>query len=118
VLKRELGILAGRDRGIWIMTPGLGARTEKLAKPVRFCGRNGVAGYGNCLHVISVRLDSKHPPERHTVPLGIAEARTRVLAASDFITPRGDSLSYVYSLPQALTNRSSQRLAAARSALL
>src|SRR5439155_18830340 len=46
--------------------------------------RNGVAGYGNCLHVISVRAWLQAPARTAQGALGIAQARTRVLAASRF----------------------------------
>ena len=52
-------------------------------------------------------LDSKHPPERHTVHLVIAQARTRVLAASRF-HHSARRLSVICVLTSAALNQSLQ----------
>src|SRR5262249_19826334 len=46
--------------------------------------RIGVAGYGSCRHVISVRARPQTPARTAHGALGTAQARTRVLAASRF----------------------------------
>src|SRR2546421_10605874 len=52
--QERMGILAGRDRasGLRPLARGPGRRNWQAGSLLR---RNGVAGYGDCLHVISVR---------------------------------------------------------------
>src|SRR6266699_6987690 len=78
--------------------------------------RNGVAGYGNCLHVISVRAGLQAPARTAHGALGIAQARTRVLAASRFHHSARRLVVICVLISAALINRSGRRLPAARSA--
>src|SRR5712672_218155 len=68
--------------------------------------RNGVAGYGNCLHVISVRAGLQAPARTARGALGIAQARTRVLAASRFHHSARRLAVICVLTSAALTNRS------------
>ena len=80
--------------------PWLGAQDGNIGKPVRF----SVESESPDVAVVSMSypfvLDSKHPPERHTVHLVLRKREHECWQLQDFITPRGDSLAYVYSLPQ------------------
>ena len=57
---------------------------DGIGKPVRFSVETGVAGYGNCLLVISVRAVLQDPPAHEHGALGVLRSQTRVLAASRF----------------------------------
>ncbi len=86
--------------GIWITTPGWKAQDGEIGKPVRFSVETESPDTAIVSMSYPFVLDSKHPPERHTVHLVLRKREHECWQVQDFITPRGDSLSYVYSLPQ------------------
>ena len=54
LLKREWAYSKG-EVGHLDYDPWLGGQDGEIGKPGSLLRRNGVAGYGNCLHVISIR---------------------------------------------------------------
>jgi hypothetical protein len=99
LLKREWEYSKG-EIGHLDNDPGLGGQDGKSGKPVRF----SVETESPDLAIVSMSypfvLDSKHSSERHTVHLVLRKREHECWQLQDFITPRGDSLCYVYSLPQ------------------
>jgi hypothetical protein len=86
--------------GTWITTPGLEGQDGEIGKPVRFSVETESPDTAIVSMSYSFVLDSKHPPERHTVHLILRKREHECWQLQDFITPSGDSLAYVYSLPQ------------------
>src|SRR5262245_42372221 len=103
-----MGIFERRDRasGLRSLAWRPGRKNWQAGSLLR---RNGVAGYGNCLHVISVRARPQAPARTAHGALGIAQARTRVLAASRFHYAARRLAGVCVFTSAALTNRSSQR---------
>src|SRR6266576_6953009 len=112
-----MGIFEWRDRASGLR-PLAWRPGRRIGKPVRFSVETESPDTAIVSMSYPFVLDSKHPPERHTVHLVLRKREHECWQLQDFITPRGDSRSYVYSLPQPLTNRSSRRLPAPRSAFL
>ncbi len=86
LLKREWAYSNG-EIGHLDYDPWLGGQDGEIGKPVRFSVETESPDTAIVSMSYPFVLDSKHPPERHTVhlgALGIAQARTRVLAASRF----------------------------------
>ena len=89
-------------------TPEFGALLKKewayskgeIGKPVRF----SVETESPNMAVVSMSypfvLDPKRPPERHTAHLVLRKREHECWHLHDFITPLGESLSYVYSAAQ------------------
>src|SRR5437773_5931406 len=97
--RRNGHIRRGRS-GIWITTLGLEPRTEKLAS--RFASPSKRSRRIRQLSPCSYPyvLDPKRPPERHTAHLVLRKREHECWHLHDFITPLGESLSYVYSAAQ------------------
>src|SRR5438094_5836304 len=110
-----MGIFEWRDRasGLRPLAWRPGRRNWQADSLFR---RDGVAGYGNCFLVISVRAWLQAPARTAHGALGIAQARKRVLAASRFHHSARRLAGICVLTSAALTNRSSRRLPAARSA--
>gem|GEM_PF-808382 len=96
LLKKEWAYSKG-EVGHMDYDPWLGAQDGKIGKPVRF----SVETESPDTVVISMSypyvLDPKRPPERHTVHLVLRKREQDCWHLQDFITPKGESLSYVYS---------------------
>ena len=99
LLKREWAYSNG-EIGHLDYDPWLGGQDGEIGKPVRFSVETESPGTAIVSMSYPLTLDSKHPPERHTVHLILRKREHECWQLQDFITPRGDSLSYVYSLPQ------------------
>jgi len=97
---RGNGHIRTESSDIWITIPGLEARTEKIGKPVRFSVETESPDSAIVSMSYPFVLDSKRPPERHTVHLVLRKREHECWQLQDFITPRGDSLAYMYLLPQ------------------
>ena len=99
LLKREWEYSNG-EIGHLDYDPWLGGQDGEISKPVRF----SVETESPEMAIVSMSypfvLDPKRPPERHTAHLILRKREHECWQLQDFITPRGDSLSYVYSLPQ------------------
>ena len=99
LLKKEWGYSKG-EIGHLDYDPWLGAQDGKIGKPVRFSVESELPDTAVVAMSYPFVLDPKHPPERHTVHLVLRKREHECWQLQDFITPRGDSLAYVYSLPQ------------------
>lgn len=99
LLKREWDYAKG-EIGHLDYDPWLGAQDGEIGKPVRFSVETESPDTAIVSMSYPFVLDSKHPPERHMVHLVLRKREHECWQLQDFITPRGDSLSYVYSLPQ------------------
>ena len=99
VLKREWAYSQG-EIGHLDYDPWLGGQDGEIGKPVRFSVETESPDTAIVSMSYPFVLDSKHPPERHTVHLVLRKREHECWQLQDFITPRGDSLAYVYSLPQ------------------
>jgi len=99
LLKREWEYSNG-EIGHLDYDPWLGGQDGEIGKPVRFSVETESPDTAIVSMSYPFVLDSKHPPERHTVHLVLRKREHECWQLQDFITPRGDSLSYVYSLPQ------------------
>jgi hypothetical protein len=99
LLKKEWAYSNG-EVGHMDYDPWLGAQDGKIGKPVRF----SVETESPDIAVVSMSypyvLDPKRPPERHTVHLVLRKREHECWHLHDFITPLGESLSYVYSAAQ------------------
>ena len=96
LLKKEWAYSKG-EVGHFDYDPWLGAQDGKIGKPVRFSVETEKPDMAIVSMSYPYVLDSKHPPERHTVHLILRKREHECWHLQDFITPRGDSLSYVYS---------------------
>jgi len=96
LLKKEWAYSKG-EVGHFDYDPWLGAQDGEIGKPVRF----SVESESPDIAIVSMSypyvLDPKHPPERHTVHLILHKGEHECWHLHDFITPLGDSLSYVFS---------------------
>ncbi len=117
LLKREWAYSNG-EIGHLDYDPWLGGQDGEIGKPVRFSVETESPDTAIVSMSYPFVLDSKHPPERHTVALGTAQARTPVLAASRFHHFARRLAVICVLTSAALTNRSSRRLPAARSGFL
>jgi hypothetical protein len=99
LLKREWEYSKG-EVGHLDYDPWLGGQDGEIGKPVRFSVETESPDTAIVSMSYPFVLDSKHAPERHTVHLVLRKREHECWQLQDFITPRGDSLSYVYSLPQ------------------
>ena len=99
LLKREWEYSKG-EVGHLDYDPWLGGQDGEISKPVRFSVETESPDTAIVSMSYPFVLDSKHAPERHTVHLVLRKREQECWQLQDFITPRGDSLSYVYSLPQ------------------
>ncbi|HYK50863.1 MAG TPA: hypothetical protein VEU94_14140, partial [Terriglobales bacterium] len=99
LLKREWEYSKG-EIGHLDYDPWLGGQDGEIGKPVRFSVETESPDTAIVSMSYPFVIDSKHPPERHTVHLVLRKREHECWQLQDFITPRGDSLSYVYSLPQ------------------
>jgi hypothetical protein len=95
LLKKEWAYSKG-EVGHFDYDPWLGAQDGKIGKPVRF----SVESESPDMAVVSMSypyLLPEHPPERHTAHLVLHKREHECWQLHDFITPLGESLSYVYS---------------------
>jgi hypothetical protein len=96
LLKKEWAYSKG-EVGHMGYDPWLGAQDGEIGKPVRF----SVETESPDMAVVSMSypfvLDPKRPPERHTAHLVLRKREHECWHLHDFITPLGESLSYVYS---------------------
>ena len=99
LLKREWAYSNG-EIGHLDYDPWLGGQDGEIGKPVRFSVETESPDTAIVSMSYPFVLESKHPAERHTVHLILRKREHECWQLQDFITPRGDSLSYVYSLPQ------------------
>ena len=99
LLKREWEYSNG-EIGHLGYDPWLGGQDGEIGKPVRF----SVETESPDMAVVSVSypyvLDSKHPPEPHAAHLVLRKREHECWHLHDFITPLGESLSYLYSSGQ------------------
>ena len=99
LLKREWAYSKG-EIGHLDYDPWLGGQDGEIGKPVRF----SVETESPDIAVVSMSypyvLDSKRLSERHTVHLILRKREHECWHLHDFITPLGESLSYVYSAAQ------------------
>jgi len=99
LLKKEWAYSKG-EVGHIDYDPWLGAQDGEIGKPVRF----SVETESPNMAVVSMSypyvLDPKRPPERHTAHLVLRKREHECWHLHDFITPRGESLSHVYSAAQ------------------
>jgi len=105
LLKREWKYSNG-EIGHLDYDPWLGGQDGEIGKPVRFSVETESPDTAIVSMSYPFVLDPKHPPERHTVALGIAQARTRVLATSRFHHSARRLAVICVLTSAALTNRS------------
>ena len=98
LLKKEWAYSKG-EVGHMDYDPWLGAQEGEIGKPVRFSAETESPDTAVVAMSYAFVLDSKHPSKPHTVHL-VLKREHECWQLQDFITPRGDSLLYVYSLPQ------------------
>ena len=99
LLKREWAYSNG-EIGHLDYDPWLGGQDGKIGKPVRFSVETESPDTAIVSMSYPFVLDTKRAPERQTVHLVLRKIVHECWQLQDFITPRGDSLAYVYSLPQ------------------
>jgi len=99
LLKREWAYSNG-EIGHLDYDPWLGGQDGKIGKPVRISVETESPDTAIVSMSYPFVLEPKRPPERHTVHLVLRKREHECWQLQDFITPRGDSLAYVYSLPQ------------------
>jgi hypothetical protein len=99
LLKREWAYSNG-EIGHLDYDPWLGAQDGEIGKPVRFSVETESPDTAIVAMSYPFVLEAKRPSERHTVHLILRKREHECWQLQDFITPRGDSLAYVYSLPQ------------------
>jgi hypothetical protein len=96
LLKKEWAYSKG-EVGHFDYDPWLGAQDGEIGQPVRF----SVESESPDMAIVSMSypyvLDPKRRPERHTVHLILRKLEHECWHLHDFITPLGESLSYVYS---------------------
>jgi hypothetical protein len=96
LLKKEWAYSKG-EVGHFDYDPWLGAQDGEIGKPVRFA----VETESPDMAIVSMSypyvLDPKRPPEQHTAHLVLRKQEHECWHLHDFITPLGESLSYVYS---------------------
>jgi hypothetical protein len=99
LLKRERAYSNG-EIGHVDYDPWLGGQDGEIGKPVRFSVETESPDMAIVSMSYPLVLDPKRPPERHTVHLILRKLGRECWQLQDFITLRGDSLAYVYSLPE------------------
>lgn len=99
LLKKEWAYAKG-EVGHMDYDPWLGAQDGKIGKPVRFSVESELPDVVIVAMSYPYVLDPKRPSERHTVHLVLHKGEQDCWHLQDFITPAGDSLSYVYSAPE------------------
>ena len=99
LLKKEWAFSNG-EVGHLDVDPWLGAQDGKIGKPIRFSLESESPDTAVVAMSYPFVLDAKHPPKRHTVHLVLRKGDHECWHLHDFITPGGESLSYVYSAPQ------------------
>src|SRR5262249_41728154 len=77
--------------------PWLGAQDGELGKPVRFSVEMESPDTADVALSYPLVLDSKRPPPPHTAALVVRTREHACWHLQDFITPKGESLSYVFS---------------------
>ena len=80
--------------------PWLGAQDGEIGKPVRFSVESESPDTAVVAMSYPYVLDPKRPPEWHTVHFVLRKREHECWQLNDFITPLGESLSYVYSAPE------------------
>src|SRR5882762_563626 len=96
LLKKEWAYSKG-EVGHMDYDPWLGAQEREIGKPVRFSVESESPDTAVVAMSYPFVLDSKHPSERHTAHLVLRRKEHECWQLHDFITPLGESLSYVYS---------------------
>lgn len=99
LLKREWAYSNG-EIGHLDYDPWLGGQDGEIGKPVRFSVETESPDTAIVAMSYPFVFGSKHPPKQHTVHLVLLKREHECWKLQDFITPRGDSLAYLYSLPQ------------------
>ena len=99
LLKREWAYSNG-EIGHLDYDPWLGAQDGEIGKPVRFSVETESPDTAIVSMSYPFVLEPKRAAERHMVHLILRKREHECWQLQDFITPRGDSLAYVYSLPQ------------------
>jgi hypothetical protein len=99
LLKKEWAYAKG-EVGHMDYDPWLGAQDGEIGKPVRFSVESELPDTAVVAMSYPYVLDPKHPPARHTVHLVLRKEEHGCWRLHDFITPLGESLSYVYSAPE------------------
>ena len=77
--------------------PWLGVQEGEIGKPVRFSVESESPDTAGVAMSYPFVLDPKRPSELHTAHLVIRKQEHECWHLHDFITPLGESLSYVYS---------------------
>jgi hypothetical protein len=99
LLKREWKYSNG-EIGHLDYDPWLGGQIGDIGKPVHFSVETETPDTAIVSMTYPFVLYPKHPPTRHTAHLVLRKREHECWQLQDFITPRGDSLSYIYSLPE------------------
>jgi hypothetical protein len=99
LLKKEWAYSKG-EVGHIDYDPWLGAQDGEISKPIRFSVETESPDTAVVAMSYPFVLDPKKPPERHTVHLILRKREHECWHLHDFITPRGESLSCVYSAAQ------------------
>ena len=99
LLKKEWAYAKG-EVGHLDYDPWLGAQDGEIGKPIRFSVETESPDMAVVAMSYPFVLEPNRPPERHTVHLVLRKREHECWQLHDFITPRGESLSCVYSLPQ------------------
>ncbi|HEU0208087.1 MAG TPA: hypothetical protein VFQ78_03830 [Candidatus Udaeobacter sp.] len=99
LLKKEWAYSKG-EVGHMDYDPWLGGQDGKIGKPVHFSVETESPDVAIVSMSYSYILDRKGPPERHAVHLVLHKREHDCWYLHDFITPLGESLSYVYSAAQ------------------
>src|SRR6266487_1279692 len=99
LLKKEWAYSKG-EVGHMDYDPWLGAQEGEIGKPVRFSVETESPDRAVVSMSYPYVLDPKRPPEQHTAHLVLRKREHECWHLHDFITPLGESLSYVYSAAQ------------------
>jgi hypothetical protein len=99
LLKKEWAYSKG-EVGHFDYDPWLGAQDGEIGKPVRFSVETESPDMAIVAMSYPYVLDPKRPSERHTAHLVLHKREHECWQLHDFITPLGESLSYVYSAAQ------------------
>ncbi|MGE5028303.1 MAG: hypothetical protein ACM3JK_07500 [Betaproteobacteria bacterium] len=95
LLKKEWAYSNG-EVGHLDYDPWLGAQDGKIGKPIRFSVESESPDVAVVAMSYPFVLNPKHSPDRHTVHLVLRKQKQECWRLQDFITPRGESLSFVY----------------------
>jgi hypothetical protein len=96
LLKKEWEYSKG-EVGHFDYDPWLGAQDGEIGKPVRFSVETESPEVAVVAMSYPYVLDPKRPPEQHTAHLVLRKREHECWRLHDFITPLGDSLSYLFS---------------------